>query len=114
MSRMAEIIKDFIEIGHDYIALHQKYADELEANKATKDVPDSAGHNAQNKLSTLNSLFKNGDLPVKPVEDNIPKEVQNVLTMDIPLSEKLDDLKELSNEVDPKNPDKTIKVKKNG
>jgi hypothetical protein len=98
MANLAEIIKDFIEIGYDYFKLHEKYAKEMEDNKHTLAVQDSVGHNAQQKLTTLNSMFKNGDLPIKPVEAILGKEVDNILTEDVSLKEKLEELKKLEGE----------------
>lgn len=68
MSRLTEIIEDFIKIGYNYQLLHDKYVQEMEANKHSLAIQDSPGHEAQIKLQTLHSMVKNGDLPEKPVE----------------------------------------------
>lgn len=66
MSRLEEIIKDFIEIGYNYSLLHDKYVKEMQANQHTLGVQDSPGHDAQMKLMTLHNMWKNGELPSKP------------------------------------------------
>ena len=89
MGRFEQIIQDFIESGFNYQKLHAKYAAELEANSNTTHVADSLGHDAQQKLTSLHSMFKNGDLPSPPVAEPVKEAIPEPT-----LAEKLAEVKE--------------------
>jgi hypothetical protein len=93
MANVGEIIKDFIELGYNYLLTHNKYVAEMKENEHTIAIANSPGHEAQLKLNLLHNLNKNGELPVKPVVAKVKDEVKGIEKSEEPTKVDMDGLK---------------------